>query len=157
MGKKKRKLYCAYGSNLCLDQMARRCPNAKVASSGTVDGYRLKFRGGYGSAVATIEPTNKGVKVPVLVWSITEKDEEALDRYEGWPHLYRKEDIIVTMDSGEQLKAMAYIMNPRYSENVPSVYYYNIIRDGYETAGFDTEFLRNAATRSAIRREKEAE
>ena len=157
MGKKKRKLYCAYGSNLCVEQMVQRCPTAKVTGAGTVDGYRLKFRGGYGSAVATIEATNKEAKIPVLVWLITEKDEEALDRYEGWPHLYRKEDIIVTMDSGEPLEVMAYIMNPRYSENAPSVYYYNIIRDGYETAGFDTEFLRAAATRSANRRVKEAE
>lgn len=157
MGKKKRKLYCAYGSNLCIEQMTRRCPNAKVAGAGIVEGYKLKFRGGYGSAVATIETTNTETKVPVIVWSITEKDEEALDRYEGWPHLYRKEDIIVTMDSGKQIKVMTYIMNPRYSENTPSVYYYDIIRDGYETAGFDTEFLRTAATRSANRRVKEAE
>lgn len=144
-----KKLYCAYGSNLCLDQMARRCPTAKIIDKGAVSGYQLIFRGSRGSAVATIEPTNLESKVPVLVWSITKKDEEALDRYEGYPNLYRKENVFVITSNGERIKVMVYIMNPRYSENAPSVYYYNIIRDGYETAGFDTEYLHKAVLQSS--------
>ncbi|MHB1154888.1 MAG: gamma-glutamylcyclotransferase family protein [Eubacteriales bacterium] len=157
MSKNKRKLYCAYGSNLCIEQMNRRCPTAKVVGSGMVEGYKLKFRGGFGSAVATIEPTKDNINVPVLIWSITEKDEDSLDSYEGWPTLYRKENIIVTMNSGELIEVMAYIMNPRYDENAPSLYYYNIIKDGYQSAGFDINYLRRAAIRSSNRRVREAE
>jgi gamma-glutamylcyclotransferase (GGCT)/AIG2-like uncharacterized protein YtfP len=144
-----RKLYCAYGSNLCIEQMIRRCPTAAVVDKGMVNAYQLIFRGGIGSAVATIEPTNIESKVPVLVWSITKKDEEALDCYEGYPNLYRKENVFVTTSSGERIENMAYIMNPRYGMNAPSVYYYNIIRDGYEIAEFDIDYLRKAVQQSA--------
>ncbi|MHB1154859.1 MAG: gamma-glutamylcyclotransferase family protein [Eubacteriales bacterium] len=157
MSKTKRKLYCAYGSNLSINQMSLRCPTAEVVGVGTVEGYKLIFRGGFGSAVATIEPTNSNTKVPVLIWSITEKDEESLDRYEGWPTLYRKENIIVTMDNDKRNEVMAYIMNPIYNESAPSLYYYNIIKDGYQSAGFDINYLRRAAIRSANRRVREAE
>ena len=38
------RLYFAYGSNINLDQMAFRCPNAEVEGPVTLDGYRLAFR-----------------------------------------------------------------------------------------------------------------
>ena len=76
----KNKLYVAYGSNLNLAQMARRCPTAKVVGIGKLKEYQLTFRG-----VATIEPVS-GAETPVGVWEITPKDEMALDRYEGYPH-----------------------------------------------------------------------
>lgn len=77
------KLYVAYGSNLNLAQMARRCPDAKVVGIGTLKNYQLTFRG-----VATIEPVD-GAETPVGVWEITPRDELALDRYEGYPSYYR--------------------------------------------------------------------
>ena len=76
------KLYLAYGSNLNLEQMANRCPTAKVVGNSKINGYRLLFRGAHAGAVATIEPF-KGESVPVLAWEITPADEAALDRYEG--------------------------------------------------------------------------
>ena len=84
------KLYLAYGSNLNLEQMANRCPTAKVVGASQINDHRLLFRGAHAGAVATIEPFEGG-NVPVLVWEITPTDEAALDRYEGWPFLYRKE------------------------------------------------------------------
>ena len=82
---KYRRIYLAYGSNINLEQMARRCPTAKVLESKMLQGHELEFRG-----VATIVP-KKGAEVPVLIWEIGERDEIALDRYEGFPSLYRKE------------------------------------------------------------------
>ena len=75
MSRKKERLYIAYGSNLNLPQMARRCPDAEVAGTSQVRGYELLFRG-----VATIEP-RKEASVPVLLWKISPQDEKALDRY----------------------------------------------------------------------------
>ena len=46
MKKIRAKYYIAYGSNLNLEQMARRCPTAKVVGSTTLKNYRLMFRGG---------------------------------------------------------------------------------------------------------------
>ena len=140
------KLYLAYGSNLNLEQMANRCPTAKVVGASIIKGYRLLFRGSHAGAVATIEPF-KGESVPVLAWEITPADEAALDRYEGWPFLYRKETIKVRLN-GKTVQAMVYIMNEGRPLGQPSCYYYSTILDGYKSAGFDVEILRKAVADS---------
>ena len=57
MIKTKEKLYFAYGSNMNLNQMAFRCPDAEVVESVRLEGYRLAFRtNGGGNGVATILP-----------------------------------------------------------------------------------------------------
>ena len=139
-------LYLAYGSNLNLEQMANRCPTAKVVGNSKINGYRLLFRGAHAGAVATIEPF-KGESVPVLAWEITPADEAALDRYEGWPFLYRKETIKVRLN-GKTVQAMVYIMNEGRPLGQPSCYYYSTILDGYKSAGFDVEILRKAVADS---------
>ena len=96
------------GSNLDQRQMARRCPTAEVVCSGMLYGHELLFRGSQFGAVATVVP-KPGACVPVLVWKIKPSDERALDLYEGFPHLYRKENLSVTMDGGER-DIMAYVM-----------------------------------------------
>ncbi len=143
---KNNKLYIAYSSNLNLAQMADRCPTARVIGSSEMQGWQLLFRGSRTGAVATVEP-KKGCRVPVLVWEITPADEAALDRYEGWPFLYRKETVKVKIN-GKTVKAMVYIMNEGRPPGQPSCYYYSIILDGYKEAGFDMDILRRAATES---------
>ncbi|MFR1708820.1 MAG: gamma-glutamylcyclotransferase family protein [Clostridium sp.] len=140
------KLYLAYGSNLNLEQMANRCPTAKAVGTSKINDYRLLFRGAHAGAVATIEPL-KGQSVPVLVWEITPADEAALDRYEGWPFLYRKETVKVKL-GGKTVKAMVYIMNDGRPIGQPSCYYYSTILEGYKSAGFDVDILRKATTDS---------
>lgn len=140
------KLYLAYGSNLNLKQMANRCPTAKVVGASQINDHRLLFRGAHAGAVATIE-SFKGGNVPVLVWEITPVDEAALDRYEGWPFLYRKETIKVKL-GGKTVKAMVYIMNDGRPLGQPSCYYYSTILEGYKSAVFDVEILRKATTDS---------
>ena len=50
-------LYFAYGSNMNRNQMAFRCPDAEVAGSVRLEGYRLAFReNGGGVGVATVLP-----------------------------------------------------------------------------------------------------
>jgi hypothetical protein len=39
---------------------------------------------------------------------------------------------------------MVYVMTPGHRMGYPSDYYYNTIREGYETAGFDTAVLERA-------------
>jgi len=136
----KRRLYIAYGSNLNLEQMAYRCPTAQVVGTTVMRNWRLLFCG-----VATIERYHGG-EVPVLVWSIQPKDEAALDIYEGWPRLYRKESVRITLN-GKQVRAMVYIMN-QGQPSPPMITYYNTIREGYESAGFDVNILREAARQS---------
>lgn len=130
------KLYIAYGSNLNILQMGWRCPTAKVVGTGKILDYKLTFRG-----VATIEPEKKK-EVPVAVWEIKESDEKALDIYEGYPNLYRKEMIEVDMEKGK-VQAMVYIMN-KGTPGLPSESYFNTIAKGYDDVGFDTSYLNEA-------------
>ena len=138
----KNKLYAAYGSNLNLKQMANRCPTARVLGGSALTGWRLLFRGEHANAVATVEPC-AGSRVPVLVWEITPADEAALDRYEGYPFLYRKERVKVKLD-GKTVTAMVYLMNDGRPLAQPSCYYYTSILEGYKSAGFDTDILKKA-------------
>jgi len=137
--KRKERLYIAYGSNLNLLQMAFRCPTAEIAGKSELKGYELLFRGGRKGAVATVEPRDGG-SVPVLLWKIREADEEALDRYEGYPHFYEKQMMEVELD-GKPVSAMVYVMTPGHEFGIPSDYYVDVIREGYETAGFDLQIL----------------
>ena len=140
--KRKERLYIAYGSNLNLPQMAFRCPTAEIAGKSELKGYELLFRGGRRGAVATVEPRDGG-SVPVLLWKIRKTDEEALDRYEGYPHFYEKQMMEVELD-GKPISAMVYVMTPGYEFGIPSDYYADVIREGYETAGFDLQSLEDA-------------
>ena len=136
------KLYIAYGSNLNLEQMAHRCPTAKVAGTAMLHNWRLAFY-----SVATVE-RYRGGKVPVLIWKITPQDERALDRYEGYPHLYRKETLRVTVN-GKRVYAMIYIMNVKKRHySLPSDSYLETIHRGYLGADFDQEILLEAVEAS---------
>lgn len=149
--KNKEKLYIAYGSNLSLEQMARRCPTAEIVGTATLRNWRLWFRGGNRSAVATVE-REQGYKVPVLVWRLQPTDEDALDIYEGWPHLYRKETLHLTLD-GKRVAAMIYIMNESgHPYNTPSAHYFEIIKESYKDMGFDLNILHRAVCDSRKRR-----
>lgn len=137
------KLYIAYGSNLNLRQMSRRCPTAKPIGTGMLKDYQLTFRG-----VATIEK-EIGAKTHVGVWEITPSDEMALDRYEGYPHLYRKEILSVTTKKGE-VEAMVYIMNAGQAM-MPNRSYYDTIEEGYMDVGLDPMHLHEALEDTAKR------
>ena len=81
----KKQLYIAYGSNINLEQMAYRCPHSKVVGTSEIKDFELEFRG-----VATIVP-KENASVPVLIWELDERDLPTLNKYEGWPRLYRQE------------------------------------------------------------------
>ena len=120
MGKK----YIAYGSNMNVEQMSRRCPNAKPIGKTVLKNYKLIFKG-----VADIEKS-ESEEVPVVVWEITKECEKALDIYEGYPRLYRKEYVQIEINGKTEL-AMVYVMN--YAKGAkPSEYYYNVIKQGYK-------------------------
>lgn len=59
--------------------------DSKVVGISEIKDFELEFRG-----VATIVP-KENVSVPVLIWELDERDLPTLNRYEGWPRLYRQE------------------------------------------------------------------
>lgn len=148
----KKRYYIAYGSNLSTEQMAYRCPDARIVGISVLSGWELVFRG-----CATIEP-NKEMNTPVLVWEISEGDERSLDVYEGYPSYYRKEELTVKV-ARENAKpitvtAMVYIMEDGHEERMPSVYYYNVLYRGYMAFGFPMHVLENALERAKNGRRK---
>ena len=142
-----RKKYIAYGSNLNLAQMARRCPTAVVAGKGELKDHELLFRGRRQSAVATVEP-KEGASVPVLIWEIGPEDEKNLDVYEGYPRLYDKKDLLVETE-GRQEHIMAYVMQDGREIGNPSSAYLETIAIGYLEAGFDVERLAQSVANCA--------
>ena len=145
MGRRTR-LYMAYGSNMNLEQMADRCRTTEVVGKGILKNYELLFRGARHGAVATVEP-REGSSVPVVLWEIGAWDEVALDCYEGYPRLYGKQMMEVEVD-GKCQRVMAYVMTPGREFGIPSEHYAEIIREGYQSAGFDAEILEEAIQRA---------
>ena len=142
--------YIAYGSNMMKDQMAFRCPGARLAGTGHIRGARLEFY-----LHATVEKTGEETdRVPVAVWEISGADERNLDLYEGYPDYYIKEEWPVHMHDGFEIKGMIYIMN-RIRPYSPTESYYNSIRDAYDRLGIGSEInriLEPALERSLHRR-----
>lgn len=128
--KEKTKLYGAYGSNMNTEQMAHRCPKAKIVGKGTLEDYKLTFRGRF-KGVANVESCEKE-SVPIVLWEITDGCEYALDVYEGYPSLYIKKEVEVKIGDKIQ-KVMIYVMKDRYTDMpaTPTDYYFNVIRRGY--------------------------
>jgi len=73
--------YFAYGSNLCVRQMAQRCPDATDPRPATLAGHDwlINQRG-----VATVEPFD-GSLVHGVVWQVSDHDLATLDSSEGVP------------------------------------------------------------------------
>ncbi len=144
----KRKYYIAYGSNLNLIQMKMRCPEAKIIGTSMIENYQLLFKGSKTGSYLTIEP-QEGSSVPVAVWSVTEADEKALDRYEGFPNFYYKKEIMLPIkgiQSGKtrNRKVFVYIMHENRTLGIPSKYYLETCLQGYRSFGFDEDLLKKA-------------
>ena len=145
----KKSIYLAYGSNMSLEQMYHRCPDAEPVGKGIIKGWRLMFKGSQSGNYATIEK-EEGCTVPVVAWAISEKDEERLDRYEGWPSFYVKETVefeYIGDRPGRRVKGegMVYIMPPDNSTlGLPSQRYFDVLVEGYHRFGLDLKILYEA-------------
>ncbi|HHT14493.1 MAG TPA: gamma-glutamylcyclotransferase [Clostridiales bacterium] len=126
--------YIAYGSNMVQEQMAFRCPEAKLVGTGYISGARLEFY-----LHATVEKTgNIYDRVPVAVWEINQRDEKNLDHYEGYPNYYTKEIWLVHMSDGSQIKGMIYLMN-RIRQSPPTEGYFDGIAEAYSKLGLNAQ------------------
>lgn len=141
-------LYLAYGSNLNLSQMSRRCPGAKALGSGELPGWRLAFRGAERGYYLTLLPA-PGESVPVGVWAVTPEDVAKLDEYEGYPEFYYKTTLAASYrdrSTGEKCRAQAlvYIMREGYGPGLPAEEYYQGCMEGFRSFGLDAAPLEEA-------------
>lgn len=54
------------------------------------------------------------------------------------------------MDSGEEITAMAYVMNEQETVSPPDAWYYDVIDDGYEHFSFDKKILKKALREACV-------
>ena len=129
-------LYFAYGSNLNLFQMKRRCKDSIFIKKYELKGYRLNFRSKY--RAADIEK-NKNSLVPGALFEISKSDEKKLDVYEDYPILYKK--LYFTYYNKT---VMTYIMVNKTEFRYPTERYLNVVKRGYKDCKLDTKYLKVA-------------
>ncbi len=141
-----KRIYIAYGSNLNTQQMVYRCPTARRIGSGMLKGWRLAFKGLRTGSFLTILRDPDG-EVPVGLFEVQEWDEEALDRYEGYPVLYQKIEQSVQTEKG-QVKGFVYVMREDAEYGIPTGLYVKICLEGYEDFGFEDRYFWDALKES---------
>ena len=129
-------LYFAYGSNLNLFQMKRRCKDSVFLKKIILKDFRLTFRSKY--RAADIEP-KKNSLVPGGLFEISKSDEKKLDLYEDYPILYKKYYFTF---SGR--KVMTYTMVKKTPFRFPTERYLNVVKRGYLDCKLDKKFLNRA-------------
>jgi gamma-glutamylcyclotransferase (GGCT)/AIG2-like uncharacterized protein YtfP len=127
-------LYFAYGANLNLRGMKRRCPRATPVSAATLKGYRLEFRT-YATIVA-----DAAAEVLGALYELTPQCWRSLDDFEGDDY----EKITITVDTAQGAReATAYIMKAG-ARGAPSVAYFTELARGYTDWKYDAGILRRA-------------
>jgi len=129
-------LYFAYGSNLNLFQMKRRCKDSIFLKKINLKDFRLTFRSKY--RAADIEPKKNSI-VPGGLFDISKSDEKKLDVYEDYPSLYRK---FYFTYYGK--KVMTYTMVKKSPFKFPTERYLNIVKRGYRDCKLECKFLYKA-------------
>lgn len=148
-----KRLYLAYGSNLNMEQMIWRCPDAVPVGTTMLENYELLFKGSLSGAYLTVEK-RVGSRVPCGVWLISKRDEESLDRYEGCPKFYYKTEksIVYKTFTGQtgKGKAIIYIMHEDRRLGIPDQHYVDVCTIGYQRFGFNDRYLEDALEASGV-------
>ena len=132
-------LYFAYGSNLSLAQMARRCPAARAMSRAVLHGYRLSFPrlgSNWTGGVAGIEP-DAIARVEGAVYRVTAACLRTLDAMEGVGSLrYQRVTVSVVMPDAQAMEAATYVATPEPGGPFePSAQYVRVIMQGAREHG----------------------
>lgn len=101
--------YFAYGSNLLQARMKHRVPRAKLVTVGRLPGYRLSFDLKVGNSGKCDILPSEGDTVWGAVYSIPFFQIFRLDKYEGHPTVYRREERKVIGTDGKEYKCQVYI------------------------------------------------
>jgi gamma-glutamylcyclotransferase (GGCT)/AIG2-like uncharacterized protein YtfP len=129
--------YFAYGSNLSHKQMIQRCPSSKPRFKATLPNYKLIFAGWsreWHGGVASIKRF-AGSKVAGAVYEISERDLRSLDKYEGYPTVYDRLNVLVMTEDSDPIKVITYIKREQSEESQPSPDYLAVIKLGYKDWG----------------------
>lgn len=118
--------YFAYGSNMDLEQMGERCPDAFSQEIAKLSGYKFIING---RGNANVVPDN-GSEVYGVLWRISRWDEEALDRCEGVPKVCTKVYLNVEAEGDRLVRSLVYVDEQNITLGVPSAVYIETIISG---------------------------
>lgn len=121
----------AYGSNMDICQMKRRCPDSRLLGKGCLTGYRLAFThfsSGWngGTADAIPDPTNE---VWGLVYELSKEDMDRLDRCEGCPDTYTRFPTSIKTEAEDITDVWVYAVAHKQCFVPPSPRYLKVIKD----------------------------
>ena len=77
------------------------------------------------------------------MFEVGDKDEAALDRYEGFPTFYQKKRQSVETEKGK-INGFVYTMREDATYGIPTNRYMAICMEGYGDFGFEEEYLWDA-------------
>ncbi|TDZ37205.1 hypothetical protein C8035_v007318 [Colletotrichum spinosum] len=139
-------LYFAYGSNLSPTQMAARCPGARLVGLAYLPGYEfiINERQFANVVVAATGPAVAPTRVYGVLYTLTQADEDTLDRCEGVPWAYEKQTLPVVRQRGEvvgeagggdAVSALVYVDAARTAPGRPREEYVGRMNRGIAEAG----------------------
>jgi gamma-glutamylcyclotransferase (GGCT)/AIG2-like uncharacterized protein YtfP len=129
--------YFAYGSNLHVAQMLRRCPNSRVLGKAWIERTELRFfgrsRGWDGGGVATLGqeaavPSGPD-EAPRVYGALYELPDEDLHILDGFESMYRRERLVV--QGVLECDAWTYLAADGHPPNEPSPRYVATMAYGY--------------------------
>lgn len=135
--------YFAYGSNMCWEQMKKRCPNARFLTKAILNGYKFVYDGysNYrGGAVANIVEFEGG-NVEGGVFEIDDDCIKNLDHYEGYPKAYQRKIVKVQGENGQTYDAIVYLRKP-LENGQPTEDYRNTILQGAKDCGLSRDYVK---------------
>ena len=130
------KRYFAYGSNLWLEQMQRRCPGYRAVGIGFLRGFRwIISTRGYANIIKSEPDEVRGV-----IYEISESDECGLDECEG-VHCgaYRKELMMIEAE-GQCVECLVYV-DPVEQEGEPKQEYIERINKGVLDSKMPVDYI----------------
>ena len=143
----KKRVYIAYGSNMDVCRMDKRCSNFEFFGTGYIFNYKLTFQqsvSGFYANIISSKAKKNFEYVPVVLYLISKNDEDNLDVFEGYPDAYKKTELEVELDDGSKVKGLAYVLPTSKSYGIPSIQYYRMIENAYKIFGFELDVLKNA-------------
>jgi len=130
------KFYFAYGSNMWLGQMKRRCPNYRVIGNGVLKGYRwIINKRGFANVIKSEQDEVHGV-----IYEISATDEQSLDCQVGvHNNKYRKQ--MMTVDfAGQNQECLVYV-DPIFEEGKPKQEYIERLKKGIIDTNLTCEYV----------------
>ena len=147
--------YFAYGSNMLLERLQKRCKTARFLGVAIAHGYTLAFskKSKDGSGKATIARTaNDDTALYGALYEIDLKDRAQLDRDEGFEYYRTDEFVVRRVDNNEKLTVTTYVANHSAIDNnlMPYHWYKKLILAGARQTKLPDFFIANIETRRSV-------